>query len=74
MQIEIKIDENCKEPKIIVMTDKMTDEVNAIIKVCDAGNPMLFPGCGWLGGWVGGMVEVMGLEEGRGGGGGRKER
>ena len=32
MQIEIKIDEKCKEPKIIVMTDKMTDEVNAIIK------------------------------------------
>ena len=31
MQIEIKIDEKCKEPKIIVMTDKMTDEVNAII-------------------------------------------
>ena len=29
MQIEIKIDEKCKEPKIIVMTDKMTDEVNA---------------------------------------------
>ena len=32
MQIEIKIDEKCKEPKIIVMTDKMTDEVNAIIR------------------------------------------
>ena len=31
MQIEIKIDEKCKEPKIIVMTDKMTDEVNAIV-------------------------------------------
>ena len=33
MQIEIKIDEKCKEPKIIVMTDKMTDEVNAIIRL-----------------------------------------
>ena len=32
MQIEIKIEEKYKEPKIIVMTDKMTDEVNAIIK------------------------------------------
>ena len=32
MRIEIKIDENCKDPKIIVMTDRMTDEVNAIIK------------------------------------------
>ena len=26
MQIEIKLDENCKEPKIIVVTNKMTDE------------------------------------------------
>ena len=24
MQIEIKLDENCKEPKIIVVTNKMT--------------------------------------------------
>ena len=30
MQIEIKIDEKCKEPKIIVMTDKMTDETTYI--------------------------------------------
>ena len=29
MQIEIKIDENFKEPKIIVVTDKMTDEINS---------------------------------------------
>lgn len=32
MQIEIKIDESCKEPKIMVITDKMTDEMNEIIK------------------------------------------
>lgn len=32
MQIEIKIDENCKEPKIIVATDKMTEEISEIIK------------------------------------------
>ena len=30
MQIEIKLDENCKEPKIIVVTNKMTDEINEI--------------------------------------------
>lgn len=27
MQIEIKLDESCKEPKIIIHTDKMTEEV-----------------------------------------------
>ena len=32
MQIEIKIDEKCAEPKIIVVTDKMTDEINEIVK------------------------------------------
>ncbi|MGN1025263.1 MAG: LytTR family DNA-binding domain-containing protein [Faecousia sp.] len=32
MQIEIQIDENVKEPKIIVITDKMTEEVSEILK------------------------------------------
>lgn len=32
MQIEIKIDENCKEPKVIVVTDKITEEISEIIK------------------------------------------
>ena len=30
MQIEIKLDENCKEPKIIVVTNKMTDEYEVV--------------------------------------------
>ena len=32
MQIEIQIDEHCTEPKIIIVTNKMTDEMNGIIK------------------------------------------
>lgn len=32
MRIEIKIDANCDEPKILVITDKITDEVDEIIK------------------------------------------
>lgn len=32
MQIEIRIDENCKEPKIIIFADAMSSEVNAIVK------------------------------------------
>ena len=32
MQIEIQIEENVKEPKIIVITDKMTEEVSEILK------------------------------------------
>lgn len=32
MQIEIKIDGNCTEPKITIVTNKVTDEVNEIMK------------------------------------------
>ena len=32
MQIEIKIDEQCSEPKVIIVADKMTDEINEIVK------------------------------------------
>ena len=31
MQIEIKLDENCKEPTIIVVTHKMTHPSNEIL-------------------------------------------
>jgi DNA-binding LytR/AlgR family response regulator len=32
VEIEIKLDENFKEPKIIILTDKITDEINDLIK------------------------------------------
>lgn len=32
MKIEIKIDSECVKPKIIVMTDKMTEEIQTLIK------------------------------------------
>lgn len=32
MQVEIKIDESCREPKIIILTAAMTEEVSDIIK------------------------------------------
>ncbi len=44
MQIEIKIDESCKDPKIIVVTDKMTDELNSIIKKLSDEQPKLLAG------------------------------
>lgn len=44
MQIEIKMDENYKEPKIIIMTDKMTDEVNDIVKKLSEEQPQLIAG------------------------------
>lgn len=44
MQIEIKIDESCKESKIIVVTDKMTDEINSILKRLSAEQPKMIAG------------------------------
>ena len=32
MQIEIKIDNSCKETKVIVVTDEITDEINTLVK------------------------------------------
>jgi DNA-binding LytR/AlgR family response regulator len=32
MKVEISIDPSCKEPKIIILTDKMTDEITEIMK------------------------------------------
>lgn len=32
MKIEIKIDESCTEPKIVIVTDRVTDKINEIIK------------------------------------------
>ena len=39
MQIEIKLDESCKEPKIIIHTDKMTEEVSQIVKLLSEEKP-----------------------------------
>lgn len=47
MQIEVKIDASCKEPKIIVVTDKMTDEINALLKKLSEEAPQMIAGfCG----------------------------
>lgn len=44
MQIEIKMNENYRELKIIIMTDKMTDEVNDIVKKLSVEQPQLIAG------------------------------
>lgn len=45
MQIEIKIDESCKEPKIMIVTDKMTEEINTIVKRLSEEQPAMIVGC-----------------------------
>ena len=44
MQIEIKIDSSCKEPKLILITNKITNETNAIIKKLSDETPQILCG------------------------------
>lgn len=39
MQIEIKIDTTCKIPKLVIITDKISDEVNEIMKKLSEDTP-----------------------------------
>lgn len=47
MQIEIKIDGAYKEPKIVIFTDKITDEINGIADRISAVSPQIL--CGFRG-------------------------
>ena len=44
MQIEIKIDESCAEPRIIVVTSKMTEEINEILKKISGEHSQMIAG------------------------------
>ena len=44
MQVEIQIDHTCKEPKIIVRTDKITDEIHTLVKKLSEDSPQILSG------------------------------
>lgn len=44
MKIEIKIDESCTETKIVVITDKMTDKIQEILKKLSDEQPKMIAG------------------------------
>lgn len=44
MQIEIKIDNSYKEPKVILLTDKMSEEINTIIRKLSEEAPQILTG------------------------------
>lgn len=44
MQIEIKTDSSCKEPKVIIVTDAVTEEVQEIIKKLSEDEPQIISG------------------------------
>ncbi len=44
MQVEIKIENSCKEPKIIILTPSMTEEVYSLIKKLSDDVPQVITG------------------------------
>lgn len=44
MQVEIKIDNTCKEPRIIVVTDHLTDEIHALVSRLSEEFPRILSG------------------------------
>lgn len=53
MEIEIRIDSSCREPKAVIFTDRVTEEVNAIVQKLSGGQPAL------LAGFRDGMLEIL---------------
>lgn len=44
MQVEIKIDSTCKEPRIIILTDSMTEEIHQIFQKLSEESPQIISG------------------------------
>lgn len=44
MQVEIKIDQTCREPRVIVLTDRITDEINNLVSRLSAESPQVLSG------------------------------
>ena len=44
MQIEIKIDDSCTEPRMIIITNKVDNEINSIISTLSSTAPELITG------------------------------
>lgn len=53
MQVEIKIAPDCREPKIIIMTARVTDEISTLVQKLSESSPQI------LSGWKDDFWEVL---------------
>ena len=44
VQVEVKIDKSAAEPKVTILTDRMTDEVRSIVQMLSESEPRLMAG------------------------------
>lgn len=53
MKIELKIDDSCEDTKIIIVTNRITDEINELIKSLSKDSPPI------IAGFKGNQLEVL---------------
>ena len=44
MQVEVKIDDSCCEPRVIILTASITEEVNNLVQKISENNPQIISG------------------------------
>ena len=44
VQVEVRLDATAAEPKVIILTSRMTDEVNAVVQMLSETEPKLIAG------------------------------
>lgn len=44
MEIEIKVENGCREPRVVIITDKITDEINDLVKMISGAQPQIIMG------------------------------
>lgn len=44
MQVEVRIDDSYSEPKVIILTDSMTEEINKLVQKLSENNPQIISG------------------------------
>ncbi|MBR6443009.1 MAG: LytTR family transcriptional regulator [Clostridia bacterium] len=44
MQVEVKLDKTVTEPKVVILTDRMTEEVSALVQMLSETEPKLIAG------------------------------
>lgn len=45
MEVEIKIDSACTEPRILIITDAVTEEISSLVRKLSEDGPQLISGC-----------------------------
>ena len=57
MEVEIQIDSGCAEPRVVILTDRITEEVEALRRQLEGGERK------WIAGFRAGTVSILEPEE-----------